>query len=144
LMFLFYTNMYGLVLWFLLKKKYAEYSIGIFGYITMAFLVLILMGHLTKPSPVLEGGERPDIKVFPFIFLALIFVAASSSIKLLHRWLTDNQRMNELEKITMQTELEQFLFNMLNNANVLTQKDPQKASQVLIKLSDLIRYQLIR
>jgi LytS/YehU family sensor histidine kinase len=35
-----------------------------------------------------------------------------------------------------------FLFNTLNNANVLTQKDPEKASQVLMKLSDLLRYQL--
>jgi LytS/YehU family sensor histidine kinase len=31
---------------------------------------------------------------------------------------------------------------MLNNANVLTKKDPDKASQVLVKLSDLLRYQL--
>jgi len=31
---------------------------------------------------------------------------------------------------------------MLNNANVLTKKDPNKASEVLMKLSDLLRYQL--
>jgi LytS/YehU family sensor histidine kinase len=31
---------------------------------------------------------------------------------------------------------------MLNNANVLTKKDPEKASQVLVKLGDLLRYQL--
>ena len=31
---------------------------------------------------------------------------------------------------------------MLNNANVLIEDDPKKASQVLMKLSDLLRYQL--
>jgi ligand-binding sensor domain-containing protein len=35
-----------------------------------------------------------------------------------------------------------FLFNTLNNAHVLTRKDPLKAAQVLIKLSDLLKYQL--
>lgn len=62
----------------------------------------------------------------------------------------DRQFIHELEKSKISTELEQlknqinphFLFNMLNNANVLTKKDPEKASQVLMKLSDLLRYQL--
>jgi sensor histidine kinase YesM len=35
-----------------------------------------------------------------------------------------------------------FLFNTLNNAHVLTRRDPLKAAQVLIKLSDLLKYQL--
>ncbi|WP_254500443.1 histidine kinase, partial [Salmonella enterica] len=35
-----------------------------------------------------------------------------------------------------------FLFNMLNNSQVLIQTDPEKASEILLKLSDLLRYQL--
>nr|WP_262903597.1 histidine kinase [Niabella beijingensis] len=62
----------------------------------------------------------------------------------------DRQLIYELEQSKTYAELEQlknqinphFLFNMLNNANVLTKKDPEKASQVLMKLSDLLRYQL--
>ena len=62
----------------------------------------------------------------------------------------DAQLINDLEQAKTSAELEQlknqinphFLFNMLNNANVLTKKDPDKASQVLVKLSDLLRYQL--
>ena len=49
----------------------------------------------------------------------------------------------------MQTELQQlknqinphFLFNMLNNANILVKEDPDEASQILGKLNDLLRYQ---
>lgn len=58
--------------------------------------------------------------------------------------------MNELQRMNMKTELEQlksqvnphFLFNTLNNLLVLTKTDPEKASVVLLGLSDLLRYQL--
>ena len=35
-----------------------------------------------------------------------------------------------------------FLFNMLNNANVLIKKNPEEASRVLFKLEDMLRYQI--
>lgn len=58
--------------------------------------------------------------------------------------------MNQLQQINLKTELEQlksqinphFLFNTLNNLLVLTKTDPDKAGQVLLGLSDLLRYQL--
>lgn len=58
--------------------------------------------------------------------------------------------MYQLQQANMRSEMEQlksqlnphFLFNTLNNVNVLTQTDPVKASQVLLGLSDLLRYQL--
>jgi LytS/YehU family sensor histidine kinase len=79
-----------------------------------------------------------------------VFIAASTGIKLFQKWIIDSQKMNEMEKLTMQVEMEQlknqinphFLFNMLNNVNVLILKDPQKASHILLVLSDLLRYQL--
>ncbi|MDR3678562.1 MAG: histidine kinase [Flavipsychrobacter sp.] len=82
--------------------------------------------------------------------MTVVLIAASTAIKLFQRWVTDTQRINDLEKLTIHTELEQlknqinphFLFNMLNNAHVLTQTDPPKASQLLLKLSDMLRYQL--
>ncbi|MEJ0102281.1 MAG: histidine kinase [Bacteroidota bacterium] len=75
-------------------------------------------------------GEAGEVNVFAFIFILLILIAASAAVKLFQRWIMDTQRINELEKRTMQSELEQlknqinphFLFNMLNNANVLTKK----------------------
>ena len=38
--------------------------------------------------------------------------------------------------------VEHFLFNMLNNANVLIKRNPEEASKVLFKLEDLLRYQI--
>lgn len=71
-------------------------------------------------------------------------------LKVFKKWIIDLQRMNELQQTNLKTELEQlksqvnphFLFNTLNNLHVLTKTDPEKASQVILGLSDLLRYQL--
>jgi LytS/YehU family sensor histidine kinase len=78
--------------------------------------------------------------------------AASTAIKLFQCWIKDKLRILELEKNTMQSELElellknqitpHFLLNTLNNTNVLINTEPEKASDVVITLSDLLRYQL--
>ncbi|MNQ83706.1 Sensor histidine kinase YpdA [compost metagenome] len=91
-----------------------------------------------------------DPKPAMYFAFALVFVAASSAIKLFQRWILDTREIAELTDVSMRAELEQlknqvnphFLFNMLNNANVLIESDPQKASQVIMSLSDLLRYQL--
>jgi LytS/YehU family sensor histidine kinase len=66
------------------------------------------------------------------------------------KWLRDTKRINELQQLSLRTELEQlrsqvnphFLFNTLNNLYVLMNTNTEKASQVLLGLSDLLRYQL--
>lgn len=95
-------------------------------------------------------AKKEDISLLPLSFIIIVLLSASASIKFFQKWIVDKQRIHELETSKISTELEQlknqinphFLFNMLNNANVLTKKDPEKASQVLMKLSDLLRYQL--
>ncbi|HWK06983.1 MAG TPA: histidine kinase [Puia sp.] len=143
LIFIFYTNMYWLVPKYLFRNKYPQYALGIAAYIGLIYLSGTILQNINHV-------KAPDNGLFFVFFIIVIHVAASTAIKLFQRWAIDTQRIIELEKATMQSELEQlknqinphFLLNMLNNANVLTQKDPEKASQVLIKLSDLLRYQL--
>ncbi|HTI92840.1 MAG TPA: histidine kinase [Puia sp.] len=143
LLIIFYTNMYWLVPRYLFRNKYPQYALGLAFYIGLTWLsgdILFRVNHVTP-----EGNG-----VFFLFFIVLIQVAASTAIKLFQRWAMDTQRIAELEKATMQSELEQlknqinphFLLNMLNNANVLTQKNPEKASQVLMKLSGFLQYQL--
>ncbi len=79
-----------------------------------------------------------------------VLLSSVAGLKVFKKWIIDLQRMTELQAFTLKTELEQlksqvnphFLFNTLNNLHVLTQTDPQKASQVILGLSDLLRYQL--
>jgi len=148
---IFYINMYIMVPRLLFQDKYRAYA----GVILLCMVGCLGIGVLIRiqfrpyfigPAPVRQEGWRSIL----FLFNILIAIIASTGIKLFQRWLIDTARINELEKNTMQSELEQlknqinphFLFNMLNNANVLTQKDPEKASQLLMKLSDFLRYQL--
>lgn len=138
---LFYINMYLLVPKFLFRNKNALYCLSVLGVIICSaiggYLFNTFSGH---------GGLNIPL----FSSLVLILIAASSSVKLFQKGMADKQLIDALEKSKAYAELEQlknqinphFLFNMLNNANVLTKKDPEKASQVLMKLSDLLRYQL--
>lgn len=147
-----YINMYWLVPKYLLKNRFPQYLLGISVFSGIAATSIILFGNFleayyaTQPPTNLKFIPKP----IPGTIIALVFIVASTAIKLFQRWIADSKRIGELTKMGMQSELEQlktqinphFLFNMLNNANVLTQKDPAKASQVLMTLSDLLRYQL--
>lgn len=141
-----YTNMYWLVPKYLFRNRFPEYLAGVVLLIAVSWWVAITSNHIVRPVTPVHQPPRP----FPMMFVICLMIASSATIKLFQRWIADSQRIYELEKITMHTELEQlknqinphFLFNMLNNTNVLIRKDPEKASQVLMKLSAFLRYQL--
>lgn len=146
---LVYTNMYLLVPRLLFKNKYAAYFLSVIVIIAISG-VINLIGRIIYDPSIRLDPEKEDVSFLPFSFIIIVLVTASAAIKLFQRWMLDAQLITELEQANANAELEQlknqinphFLFNMLNNANVLTKKDPEKASQVLMKLSDLLRYQL--
>lgn len=63
-------------------------------------------------------------------------------------WIKDRKIKAELEKDKIESQLEllksqinpHFLFNSLNNIDVLIQEEPQKASEYLNKLSEILRF----
>jgi sensor histidine kinase YesM len=138
---LFYVNMYVLVPRFLFRNKNTAYCLAVIGIVVL----VAICGYFFNPF-----DKDHVLNISLFSFLTVLLLAASSSIKLFQKGMMDKQLIYELQQSKTYAELEQlknqinphFLFNMLNNANVLTKKDPEKASQVLIKLSDLLRYQL--
>ncbi|MNI27559.1 Sensor histidine kinase YehU [compost metagenome] len=146
-----YLNMYWLVPVYLLNKKFRKYLLGLLGMLLLFSVVVGLSSYLLQDLELKYAPKRLfDPKPTMYFAFALVFVAASSAIKLFQRWIEDTMAITELTQINICSELEQlknqvnphFLFNMLNNANVLIGKDPHKASQVLMSLSDLLRYQL--
>jgi len=150
LLSLFYINMYWLVPKFLFKDSYLGYFLGTIVLSFLVVLVSIAVKHFVVTHSKQPAPPKDESGLFVFYFLFAVLIGASAAIKLFQRWIVDAKRINELETATIQSELENlkkqinphFLFNTLNNANVLTKKDPEKASQVLMKLSDLLRYQL--
>lgn len=146
---LVYSNMYVLVPKLLFKNRYISYGLAVLGVIIITFLINLL-GQKIYTVEVRLQPEKEDVSLLPLSFVIIVIISASAAIKLFQQWMLDAQTITELEQANANAELEQlknqinphFLFNMLNNANVLTKKDPEKASQVLMKLSDLLRYQL--
>jgi LytS/YehU family sensor histidine kinase len=133
--------MYVLVPKLLFRNKNIKYCLSVIGIL----VVMAVCGYFFNPF-----NNENGLNIPLFSFLTVLLLAASSSIKLFQKGMMDKQLIYELKQSKTYAELEQlknqinphFLFNMLNNANVLTKKDPEKASQVLMKLSDLLRYQL--
>lgn len=143
-----YSNMYFFVPKFLFRNKYLSY--GLFVLAGMILSYYIHEAFATSFKHDLLPNEDDSINFFTFTFMTMVLIIASAAIKLFQQWIADAQLIHDLELANTNGELEQlknqinphFLFNMLNNANVLIEDDPKKASQVLVKLSDLLRYQL--
>ncbi|MFB9076309.1 sensor histidine kinase [Flavobacterium procerum] len=148
ILLLAYGNMYFFVPKFLFKKKYLSYGVFVLAGMTISFFIHEVSSCYFKSH--LLPYEDDSISFFTFSFMIMVLIIASAAVKLFQQWISDAQLIHDLELAKTNAELEQlknqinphFLFNMLNNANVLIEDDPKKASQVLMKLSDLLRYQL--
>jgi sensor histidine kinase YesM len=148
-----YANLYLLVPRFLLKNRFGSYiGAAIFTNLVVITFLSITQGALFE---VILPVRNPDgfatfINAFSGILTMGFVTAGSAAISLFTHWLRYNLRIDELESTTLQSELTflknqinpHFLFNMLNNANVLIKRNPEEASKVLFKLEDLLRYQI--
>lgn len=150
-----YLSIYWLVPSFLNKHQLVQYWV--------LFSIIILLSALLGLAFLYPLHQQYGIHDFclqdgrPFSFLSFIhsvitlmlIASGCTSFELFRRWIVSDRKIMELEKATKQTELQQlknqinphFLFNMLNNANILVKEDAVEASQVLEKLDDLLRYQ---
>jgi LytS/YehU family sensor histidine kinase len=67
-------------------------------------------------------------------------------------WFTDLKKKDELRQKTETLELEMlklkldphFLFNTINNIDILIETDPKKASEYIVKLSSVLRFYLYK
>ncbi|WP_431200491.1 sensor histidine kinase [Mucilaginibacter sp. P19] len=99
-----------------------------------------------------EIEQNQDDRIGPYVgnFLAITLILLSTTFKLFVRWMKDKERINELNNLTLRMELNElrnqinphFLFNMLNNVKALIRIDAEKATVVIMKLSEFLRYQL--
>lgn len=148
-----YANIYFLVPWFLLKNRWGYYALA--AIVTNIVVIIFLSVTQGLLFEVILPGKNPGsfatfINTFSGILTICFVTAGSTAISLFTYWLRYNLRIDELESTTLESELKflknqinpHFLFNMLNNANVLIKRNPKEASEVLFKLEDLLRYQI--
>jgi len=84
-------------------------------------------------------------------FLLTFFITSGATIgKIISDWTKDRRERQELKTKTMQSELKflktqinpHFLFNTLNSLYALTLKKSDNAPQIVIQLSEMMRYML--
>jgi sensor histidine kinase YesM len=137
----------------LFRSRVLLFTISFFIINSIIYIIVWLLDYYF-----LRPVNPANMQHIEFSILHYIQIGAVSSVllgsvvglKVFKKWIRDVQRMNELHQVNLKTELEQlksqvnphFLFNTLNNLLVLVQTDQKKAAQVLLGLSDLLRYQL--
>ena len=136
---------------FLTRQKIAA-AMG-YGLVTVlvsgiiGFIGLLLINETPK-----NGFKFKEVGVLVFFMsmLCLIHGVVALIIKGFISWYGDIRIKRELEQKNFETELAlvklqlepHFLFNTINNIDVLIEKDAAKASLYLNKLSDIMRFML--
>ena len=144
----FYLFYFLLTPKFLVKKQYLRFSF--WGILSSLILGVIGGTTISLINNSLESIAEliPSITLFSIIIL--IIGICGSVMNIFFKWFADLNYKQELEKKNLQTELAllkaqinpHFLFNTLNNIDVLISKDSEKASNYMKKLSDILRFML--
>jgi hypothetical protein len=100
--------------------------------------------HLFKPMPGRFGFA------FDRLLIAVLMLGFTIAIKFLFKSIRDDRRLRELEKHTLEIELNylkaqinpHFFMNTLNNIHALIDMDAGKAKDTVIELSKIMRYVL--
>ncbi|WP_308745266.1 histidine kinase [uncultured Bacteroides sp.] len=150
-----YLSIYWLVPRFLNKHQLAHYWFWFSVIILLSVLLGLVFLYPLHQRYGIDDFHLQDGRPFSFLsfmhsVVTLMLIASGcTSFELFRRWIISGKEIMELEKATKQTELQQlknqinphFLFNMLNNANILVKENAVEASQILAKLDDLLCYQ---
>jgi sensor histidine kinase YesM len=145
-----YLNFFGIKKWFL-KNRYLEYSVFVITLIAFA----VFLNQYT--FEVLVDLVLPDyyfVSQFNFTetgVLITLYLTVTTATKLSQSWFElqkVKQRMVKEEKEKLDTELHNlkaqinphFLFNSLNVIYSLALKNDKVTAEVVLKLSDILRY----
>ena len=154
-MALTYFNIYFLMPRFVFKKKYFTYTLLVLAsLLIMLFAKYYLTYYLVTTDVWREGPEQIEKLTFNYavqMMLGELYVVSFvTAIKITIDWLSENSKFHELEKRQLATELRflrsqvspHFFFNTLNNIYALTLTKSNRAPEVVLKLSELMRYLL--
>lgn len=148
----FYLFYFFVVPKFLEKRRYYAFlltSIVVLGVLPFVgySLLLLIKAIFTKNFSNFYGiySLRMHISGFTVVTIAATF---GSFFKVMLNWLNAVNQREILEKEKVKSELNllkskvnpHFLFNTLNNIDTLIYHDQDKASQSLLKLSEIMRY----
>lgn len=144
-----YFNVYYLIPHYLKEKKFFTYlGLLVLAVVTVTPLKTIVLYFKWAHLPQLQAELLREMNLY---FVPTFLIAVTSTfISIVSDWASHLRREHELQTKTMQTELNflksqinpHFLFNTLNNLYALTLKKDPRAPEIIIKLSEMMRYML--
>ena len=144
--YLFYSYLFSS---FLAKKRIASFIL--YGLIIWIILSVSLLGigYLWIPN-IMIGPANLVVLFYPSIYSILFSGILGGLFKGFVTWYSEIRVKEQLVQKNLQSELAllkaqinpHFLFNTINNIDVLIQKDAAAASKYLNQLSDMMRFML--
>lgn len=144
--------------YWLVFKVYTEYEgfnkaifVGASSSILIALVYTFILEFHLDVEFTLNRLKSVTSSLYIFeVFLCTVVGSIAFIIRTFGEWFKDQKLKKELVEKSHRMELEavkaqldpHFLFNSLNNIDVLILKNPHQASEYLNKLSDLLRYTL--
>ncbi len=149
-MLIVYLNLLVLFPRYLKQNKFYLYTL------LLILAVLVITPIESLIHYVLFYTDQPFGEVFKFenysrIFLGSFFMAFSSTLyKIINDWAFHQKEKIDLKRQSLQSELNflksqinpHFLFNTLNSLYALTLKKSDKAPEIVLRLSEMMRYML--
>ncbi|MGH1437510.1 MAG: sensor histidine kinase [Lewinella sp.] len=144
-----YFNLFYLIPNYLTKKRFLTYLLLLLAVtLILTPLRVIFLYFRFSGFPQLQNTLLGNLDLY---FLLTFTIGGGSTIlQIVTDWFKQLREKQELETQTMQSELRflksqinpHFLFNTLNNLYALTLKKSDKAPDIVIKLSEMMRYML--
>lgn len=151
-----YLNLFWLFPKYLLSKRYLTYLLLLSASMIVALLIQAVVEYVAYSHWLLLRARETYFSVSmvmdyisSFLLSTLCMIGGTMTF-LLKAWMIDYQRVSQMEKAHVISEMErlkeqvspQLLFKILHHSGQLAQKEPERASKMLMKLSQLLRYQL--
>jgi len=161
--FLSYSLIYFVIPRFLLKGKYRSTAVWVLVLFVISAGLSVLLSvtaiewvrhGIMQDEDFFHRNPDPVIRVFLSLMAgfrgAITVGGMAASIKLMKHWYMKEQRNLQLQKENVEAQLQllkaqvhpHFLFNTLNNIYSHTQQTSAAASQLVMGLSDMLRYML--
>ena len=148
----FYLNLYVLVPQLLLKNKYMEYLIVLLAQISIYVIIKWIVEYymLRRLGVVRDFTAVTVLDGISNLTLYTICIASSSVTTFFKQWMADTQRINDLENNRLKGSVDEIkshinpksLSNVLSYAAEKVKTDSNEVSDILFRLSDVLRYEL--
>lgn len=146
---MFYTTQYVFIRRLLRRRRIAAFILAFVG-LLIATSVAMFGGITLVLGSLKQWGVTPLQFMSTLAFSSIFMTGVLLSIKGLFDYNRNMRQQQRLERERLEAELQylkaqvnpHFLFNTINSVYVLIRQNPEKASETLIRLSDLLRAQL--